>query len=240
MRRTLIFLFLISLFFIPFILSSAQKLNKNLAEPRIKLNENFWDFGHIPNCTKVSQIFEIENQGGDTLIITRVRSDCGCTHTPLSKSKIAPGEMAKLELIFDPRKFQGQIQKAVSIMSNDMVTPISDIVFTATVGLKNPMTKLNPEGIFFDTLNSSQGRIGEIEVKNISKTELFITVIQEPQEFIDYRIEKFKLIPGESTQIFFRTRPPLASGLIRTSLTLEFSGSEKIRCTIPIKGFVSQ
>ena len=240
MRRTLIFFFLISLFFFPFILSSAQKLNKNLAEPKIKLNENFWDFGHIPSCAKVSQVFKIQNQGNDTLIITRVRSDCGCTHTPLSKSKIAPGETAELELIFDPSKFRGQIQKAVSIMSNDVATPISDIVFTAMVGLKNTMAKLSPEEIFFDTLTSNQEKTGEIEVKNISKAELFITAVQGPQEFIDYRIEKFELIPGESTQIFFRTRPPLASGLFRTSLTLELSGSEKIRCTIPIQGFVSK
>lgn len=240
MRRTLIFLFFISLFFFPFILSYAQKINKNLAEPRIKLNENFWDFGHIPSFAKVSQIFKIQNQGNDTLIITRVRSDCGCTHTPLSKSKIAPGEMAELELIFDPSKFHGQIQKAVSIMSNDVATPISDIVFTAMVGLNNTMVKLNPEVILFDTLTSSQEKTGEIEVKNISKAELFIRVVQGPQEFIDYGIEKFELIPGESTQIFFRTRTPLASGLIRTSLTLELSGSEKIRCTIPILGFVGK
>ncbi len=240
MRRSLIFLSFTLLFFFLCVSLIAQKLEKNTPDIRLKLEENSWDFGYIPNFMKVSHIFHIENQGRDTLIITRVRSDCGCTHIPLRKSWIGPKEKTELELIFDPSKFHGPIQKAVSIVSNDKDAPLSDILFTAQVGLKNPMIRLNPEGILFDTLTSSQERMKEVKVENISKSNLFILVVQKPEEFIDYGIEKFELGPGEKTQIYFKTRPPLPSGLIRTSLTLEFSGLEKIRCTIPIQGFVSK
>ncbi|MGB2697313.1 MAG: DUF1573 domain-containing protein [Candidatus Zixiibacteriota bacterium] len=240
MRRSLIFLSFTLFFFFPFILSSAQKLKKTLPASRIQLKERFWDFGHIPNCAKVSRIFQIENQGSDTLIITRVRSDCGCTHTPLSKSKIAPGEMAELELIFDPRKFHGQIQKAVSIASNDKDTPLSDIVFTAQVDLKNSMVRLNPEGLLFDTLAPNQEMVEKVDVENISGSEIFISVVLQPKEFIDCGIGKLELSPGESTQINFKIRPPLPPGHFRTSMTLEFTGAEKTRCTIPIQGIVSR
>lgn len=240
MRRSLIFLSFTLLFFFLPVSSIAQKLEKNTPDVRLRLEENSWDFGYIPNFMKVSHIFHIENQGRDTLIITRVRSDCGCTHIPLRKSWIGPKEKTELELIFDPSKFHGPIQKAVSIMSNDMATPLSDILFTAQVGLKNPMVRLNPEGIFFDTLTSSQERMKEIELENISEEKFFISVVQGPQEFVDYGIGKFELGPREKTQIYFKTRPPLPSGLIRTSLTLEFKSSGKSRCTIPIQGVVSR
>ena len=240
MHRSLIFLTFILLFLFPSFMLSAQELKKTSPSSKIKLKESSWDFGYVSNLAKVSHVFQIENQGNDTLIITRVRSDCGCTHTPLSKSRIGPGENAELELIFDPRKFQGQIQKAVSIASNDKETPLSDIFFTAQVDLKNPLVRLNPEGVVLNELTPGQEMVQKVEVENISGSEIFISVVQQPNEFIDWGIGKLELSPGESTQINFKIRPPLPPEQFRTSMTLEFTGAEKIRCTIPIQGIVSR
>jgi hypothetical protein len=238
MRKALTFFFLIIPFFFLSILAFSQKLKPYFPDAKIQLSERFWDFGYVPKGMKVSRIFIIKNTGSDTLIINRVRSDCGCTHTPLNNSRIAPDQTAELELIFSSQKFHGQIRKAVSIICNDTTSPSSGITFTAQVGLENPMVKLKPEGILFGNFTPAHKLTKKMEMKNISGTKLFISVAQEPKNFIDYQIEKLELLPGESTLISFKPNPPLPSGDFRTSLVLDFTGSEKIRCTIPIQGTV--
>lgn len=238
MRKALTFFSLTLIFFFLFILSFAQRVKRSLPYARIQLSEKFWDFGYVPKEMKVSHIFLIKNSGTDTLVISRVRPDCGCTHTPLTKSRIAPNQTAELELIFDPQRFRGQITKAVSIVCNDTTTSLSDIAFTAQVGSENPMVRLDPEGILFDTLTPTQTLTKKVEVRNTSGTKLYISVAQKPKSFIDHRIDKSELLPDERTAIYFETNPPLPPGVFRTSLTLDFNGSDKIRCTIPIQGTV--
>lgn len=238
MRKALIFLSFVALFSFLSILSLAQKNKRSLFYPRIQISEKSWDFGYVPRDMKVSHLFQIENSGNDTLVITRVRSDCGCIHNPLSDSGIAPGQVSELEVIFNPQRFQGRITKVVSIMCNDTTAPVSDISFTAHVGLENPVVRLNPEGIIFDTL-TPVGELNEkMELKNTSGAKVVISVVQMPKSFIDCRIEKLEILPEESTEIYFRTNPPLPVGPFRTSLTLDLTGLNKIRCTIPVHGVV--
>jgi hypothetical protein len=238
MRKSLILLSFIAFLLFVFISSFAQQLTQSSPHARIQFSEKFWDFGYVPKDMKVSHIFQIKNSGTDTLVITRVRSDCGCIHNPLSDSRIAPSQASELEVIFNPQRFQGLITKAISVACNDTTAPVSDIAFTAQVGLENPMVKLNPEGIIFDTLTPSGELTKRVEVKNTSRIKVFISVVQMPKSFIDCQIEKLEILPDESTQIYFRTNPPLPAGVFRTSLTLDFKGSDKIRCTIPVHGVV--
>jgi hypothetical protein len=238
MRKALIFFSLILPFFFLSLLAYSQKLKSSFPNAKIQLSERFWDFGYVPEGIKVSRIFLIKNTGTDTLIISGVRSDCGCTHTPLSNSRIAPRQTTELELIFNPQKFFGRIRKGVSIFCNDTSSPSPGFAFTAQVGLENPMVKLNPEGILFGNLTPAHKLTKKMEIRNISETKLFISVAQEPKNFIDYHIEKLELLPEESTAVRFKLNPPLPSGDFRTSLALDFTGSEKIRCTIPIQGTV--
>ncbi len=240
MRKALIFSSLVTLFFFLLIPSFAQKIKRSFSYPRIELSEESWDFGHVPKDLKVSHIFMIRNSGTDTLVITRVRSDCGCTHTPLSKSRVPPNQTAELELIFNPHKFRGQISKAVSIVCNDTVGSSTDIAFFAHVGLENPMVKVNPQGILFGELTSAQEITKKLRIRNTSGREFSISVVQNPGESIVCRIEKTELLPDESTEIYFQTNPPLPTGLFRTSLTLDFTGLDRIRCTIPIQGTVTR
>jgi len=240
MRKALIFFSLVTLFFFLPVLSFAQKIKKSNSSPRIELSEKSWDFGHVPREIKVSHIFLIKNSGTDTLVISRVRSDCGCTHTPLSKSRVPPNQTAELELIFNPLKFRGQISKAVSIVCNDTSGSSTDIAFTAQVGLENPMVKLNPQGILFGELTPAQKLTKNVRVRNTSGTAISISVVQNPRDFIVCQIEKTELSADESADIYFHTNPPLPTGLFRTSLTLDFIGSDKIRCTIPVQGTVTR
>jgi len=238
MRKSATVIFFTTVFLLFFILSSAEKIKRALATARIQFSEKFWDFGHVPKDMKVSHMFQIRNSGTDTLIITKVRSDCGCIHNPLSNSRIAPSQASELEIVFNPQRFQGQITKVVSVICNDTTTSTCDITFTAHVGLENPLVELNPQGVVFDSLIPSGKVTGKVTVRNISGAKLFVSVAQPPKNFIDYRIEKLEVSPDESTEIYFTTNPPLPPGVFRTSLTLDFNGSEKIRCTIPVHGVV--
>ena len=240
MRKSVLAVSFAAFFLLPFVLSLAQKSKTSLSAARIQFSEKFWDFGYVPRDMKVSHIFQIKNSGTDTLIITRVRSDCGCIHSPLSNSRIAPDQASELEVIFNPQRFRGEITKAISVTCNDTTIPVSDIAFTAQVGMENPMVELEPGGVSFDTLEPSEDLTKRVEVRNTSGRKLSISIAQAPRNFIDYRIEKLEISPEETTAIYFTTNPPLPAGAFRTSLTLDFAGSEKSRCTIPIHGVVSR
>ena len=50
-----------------------------LTGPKILFAENSFDFGDITQGDKVEHVFEFENVGNEALIISDVRTTCGCT-----------------------------------------------------------------------------------------------------------------------------------------------------------------
>jgi len=58
------------------------------------------DFGRVKQGTVVAHAFRLANRGGSPLTVESLRSACGCTATA-SRSILAPGETAAIEVSFD-------------------------------------------------------------------------------------------------------------------------------------------
>jgi len=78
-----------------------------------------FDFGDMKQGDKKSHTFMLTNNGKSDLIIRRVRSSCGCTAVAPSKSTIAPGETAPIEVTFDSRGKRGRQSKSITVITND-------------------------------------------------------------------------------------------------------------------------
>ncbi len=87
--------------------------NKSSQLPTISISEEEWDFGKIKEDERPVHIFTIRNTGREELIISRVRSSCGCAATMLSSDNIQPGKSAELKVTscFSP----GRIFKGISV-----------------------------------------------------------------------------------------------------------------------------
>ena len=87
--------------------------------PEASFEPTTFDFGDMKQGDKKSHTFMLTNNGKSDLIIRRVRSSCGCTAVAPSKSTIAPGETAPIEVTFDSRGKRGRQSKSITVITND-------------------------------------------------------------------------------------------------------------------------
>jgi hypothetical protein len=97
------------------------------------------DFGPIAAANPVTTTVQVRNQGRGTLRLEGVRTSCGCTTANLSKTEIAAGDTAELQVTFDPQAhpgLYGAVLRLVYLTSNDPATP--ELEIPVTVEILNP------------------------------------------------------------------------------------------------------
>ena len=87
-------------------------------KPKIHFTESEHDFGELVAGETVTYAFKFSNSGGADLIISNVRTTCGCTVSDFPKEPIKPGESGVIKLTFDSRGRQGYQNKTATVTSN--------------------------------------------------------------------------------------------------------------------------
>jgi hypothetical protein len=83
------------------------------------LKEKTFDFGKIPQGRPVKHIFEVANEGTDSLKIINVQASCGCTTPKWEKDKtIAPGKTTIITVGYNAATV-GVFSKTITITYND-------------------------------------------------------------------------------------------------------------------------
>ncbi|WP_340154061.1 DUF1573 domain-containing protein [uncultured Marivirga sp.] len=109
------------LFFATFFLigSAVAQSTESTNGPEITFEESNHDFGDITQGDVVEHIFKFENTGKQPLIISNVKTTCGCTVPSFPKGEaIAPGEKGEITVKFNSRGKMGRQNKIVRIVSN--------------------------------------------------------------------------------------------------------------------------
>jgi hypothetical protein len=219
-------------------LLSSPSAGKNLAKgPKIFLPEGEWDFGYIPQGSTVSHFFKIKNIGDDTLQIFKVRSGCACTLAPLKKDILAPQESTFLEVTFNSKNYQGPKNMGVAVFSNDTAAS-SNIYFTANVENEIPLVKIDPLQVNFDSTKIGKNVQKRVNILNNSNSLLQMTIVEKPEDLVDFQISRTDLNPKEKAEITFQISPKATPGSFQTNLILDFQGKEKVRYTLPISGTI--
>lgn len=86
-------------------------------QAKIKFNEDTIDYGTISKGSDGLRVFHFTNTGDAPLIITDVKSSCGCTIPKKPNGPIAPGESSTIEVKYDTNRV-GPIRKTITVMSN--------------------------------------------------------------------------------------------------------------------------
>ena len=86
--------------------------------PVISFDKDIHDFGKILQGEKVSFNFRFTNTGNTDLIISQVKSSCGCTITRFPKLAIKPGAKDKITVTFDSEGRKGVQSKVITVSSN--------------------------------------------------------------------------------------------------------------------------
>ncbi len=86
--------------------------------PVLTFDKKEHDFGEIENGTPVETVFAYTNTGKAPLVITDIKSTCGCTvPQDWSKEPLAPGSSAKFTVKFNG-KGANNVTKTVTVTAN--------------------------------------------------------------------------------------------------------------------------
>ena len=87
------------------------------AQAKIEFKKETIDYGQIAKGSDGLRIFEFTNTGDAPLIISDVKSSCGCTVPEKPKGPIAPGDSSVIKVKYDTNRV-GKIRKTVTVYSN--------------------------------------------------------------------------------------------------------------------------
>ena len=111
---------IVILFVLTLGLFNAAPLNVYKSDTKvavIKFKTEVVDYGTITQNSDGTRLFTFTNTGDAPLLITNVKTSCGCTVPSYSKAPILPGESGQLNIKYDTTRL-GAFNKTVTVTSN--------------------------------------------------------------------------------------------------------------------------
>ena len=84
---------------------------------KIEFKTDVIDYGTIEKGADGVRVFEFTNTGDAPLIISSVKSTCGCTVPKKPEGPIMPGETGEIEVKYDTNRVN-PIRKTITVISN--------------------------------------------------------------------------------------------------------------------------
>ncbi len=100
--------------------------------PQIEFDSTTIDYGTIENESNGERVFSFTNTGNADLIITNVKSSCGCTIPKKPENPIAPGESSEIVVRYDTNRV-GPFRKTITVSTNQENDPIIALKIKGTV-----------------------------------------------------------------------------------------------------------
>ena len=84
---------------------------------KIEFKDETIDYGEIAKGSDGVRVFEFTNTGDAPLVISDVKSSCGCTIPKKPEAPILPGKTGEIQVKYDTNRV-GPIRKAITVTSN--------------------------------------------------------------------------------------------------------------------------
>ena len=91
-------------------------------KPEISFEKTVIDYGTVNKGDNGVREFVFRNSGNAPLIISNVKSTCGCTIPKKPEKPILPGESEKIQVKYDTKRV-GFIRKSITVTSNAASNP---------------------------------------------------------------------------------------------------------------------
>jgi len=97
--------------------TSNNTVSKGNKMAVIKFETEVIDYGTIEQHSDGARLFTFTNEGDAPLLITNVKTSCGCTVPSYSKAPILPGKTGELNIKYDTKRI-GAFTKTITVISN--------------------------------------------------------------------------------------------------------------------------
>jgi len=88
--------------------------------PRISFENEVHDFGRVIEGEKITYAFKFSNSGNGDLLITNVKTSCGCTISEYPREPMKSGRKDYIKVTFDSSNRKGFQNKTITVISNTM------------------------------------------------------------------------------------------------------------------------
>lgn len=216
--------------------------NKSPQPPTISISEEEWDFGKIKEDERPVHIFTIKNTGREELIISRVRSSCGCAATMLSSDNIQPGKSAELKVTFNPTGYNGLVKKDIYIESNDPQLPKAKItIITEVEPIPSPKVFLSNSQWDLGLISQGDLPTFTFTIENKGELDLIIDKI-DVSEYIQYDTEiPLNIFPGEKQEVTFTYDSSQHElGEVRESVRIYCNDPRRKAFSLRVNGYIKE
>jgi hypothetical protein len=110
-------LIVLSILIVAFATEAGQVSANTTPKATIEWDEMSYDFGDIPFNEPIQVDFSFSNPGMVPLIISDVKTSCGCTVADFPKQPVGSGAKGTITVTFDA-KSPGYFSKTVTVYSN--------------------------------------------------------------------------------------------------------------------------
>lgn len=190
----------------------------SISQPKFSVDGGTkFSFGEIYTGATAKKLLTIRNIGTDTLKISNVSAGCGCTGTLMSSDRLAPNDTGTLAITFNSRNISGEVEKSVTLNTNDTTQTLVRILFKANV---TQLLKHDPEYLTFRGTVSSLIR-QSLMITNTTSEAFQILTAQSNSNIMSVDIRKSKIKPGESGEVectFFSSEEGTFKGNIEITL----------------------
>jgi hypothetical protein len=101
--------------------------------PRIAVEPAAFDFGKVQPNQELTKDFIIRNIGLADLLLNEPSTTCGCTAALLNTKIVKPGRSTPLRVTLRTGNYNGRMERAVRVPSNDPGQGIVEVKVAATV-----------------------------------------------------------------------------------------------------------
>lgn len=214
---------------------------KGTSPPDIEFSEELWDFGTIRQGDVVTHVFEVRNIGGTELVISRVRTSCGCAAALLSSPEIAPGSSSQIKVSFNSSGYEGKTSKYVYVESNDPDKPLRKLTITAIVKVHpKPTINLTKDSWDFGLITQGERPTSILLVKNTGEQELVISEIETSSHRTTKLLSAHNIPPGKIGEIKISYDSTEQKGLVEEYLYIISNDPSREIIVFPITGYIME
>jgi hypothetical protein len=134
-------------------------------QPKVQIENPLYDFGSATEATMVNHTFKLKNVGQGRLVISHVKTSCGCTAAKPDKNTLGPGEETEISVGFDTHFQKGHQVRTITAFTNDPNTPQAIMTMQ---GVVKQQVSATPADVAFGTVKQGTEVTKEVIVSDLT------------------------------------------------------------------------
>jgi hypothetical protein len=163
--------------------------------PKLVCQQADFNWGEVLEGDVLEHAFEILNQGGAPLLISEVKTTCGCTSSKFDR-EIAPGSAGVVVIQLRTRGYTGSVKKTAQIISND---PAAKQYTVSLNGAIRSVVRFDPDKPALEGLRGEPLATTVKIVRNVADDIKIVSVKGMPASRVTHELVETK--PGEEFEL---------------------------------------